>query len=308
MGDLPREHYRADVFTLPRNVCRAPCTFLAAVTWAAAFWPDVLWAHHNVGHGASEGMRNLTTLAGNPSPRQRVALMTQVSRGNDEPTLNTATSYTTSALVDVTLMRRLFLGAQLPFMIVDEDAYSGVKAGYGDTTFSINLRLDSMKDDGASWTVGANVSVPTRTVQFEADPGRQWTLSPGVRYSDAGGRLLWYGLLYFPVETRPSGTAFDISTAAGLGVRLFRKLSLTGGLNADIRAHTICKTFDGSEVCAEGRVTETNRARGATRLYAHSVISLDLSKSWSLFGGVQIPLTARRDVEWSAQAGVEFRF
>jgi hypothetical protein len=235
--------------------------------------------------------------------------MEQVSRGTNEPTLNTATVYTTSLIVDFELFKRLYLGAQLPFVIVDEDAHPGFKTGYGDTTFSANLRLNSLKKDAASWAVGVNVSVPTRTIRFEADPGRQWTVSPGVRYSDASGWLLWYALLFFPAETRPTGTAFDVSPAAGLGVRLFRKLSVTAGINADIRAHTICKTFDGSsEVCSEGRVTETNRSTGTTRLYAHSTLSLDLSKSWSLFGGMQVPLTARRDIEWSAQAGVEFRF
>lgn len=266
------------------------------------------FAHHDVGHGASEGMRNLTTLAGNPNPRQRAALMMQVSRGTDEPTLNTATTYATSALVDIQLLRRLYLGMQLPFVVVDEDAYDGVKMGLGDTTASANLRLDSMKNRTARFTLGVNVTAPTRTIRYETDPGKQWVVSPGLRYGGASDFLFWYGLLFFPVETRPAGTAIDVSPAAGLGVRFFKKLSLSAGLNADIRAHTICKTFDGSEVCEEGRVTETNRPRGATRLYAHSALSLDLSKRWSLFGGVQIPLSQRRDVEWGAQAGAELRF
>lgn len=265
-------------------------------------------AHHNVGHGASEGMRNLTTLAGNPSPRQRVALMTQVSRGTEEPTLNTATSYATSALIDIQLLRRLYLGAQLPFMIVDEDAYDGMKTGLGDATLSSSLRLDSMKNRAAHFTLGVNVTVPSRTIRYESDPGKQWTVSPGLRYGGAGGVLFWYALLFFPLETRPAGTALDVSPAAGLGVRFVKKLNLSAGLNADIRAHTICKTFDGSEVCEDGRVTETNRPRGATRLYAHSAVSIDLSKTWSIFGGVQAPLTTLRDVEWSAQAGAELRF
>lgn len=253
-------------------------------------------------------MRNLSTLAGNPSPRQRAALMTQISRGTEEPTLNTATTYATSALLDVRVLRRLYIGAQVPFVIVDEDSYDGVKSGLGDVTVSANYRLDSMKERKATWTLGMNVTTPTRTIKYEADPGRQWIFSPGIRYGGAAERLFWYGLLFFPIETRPAGTAFDVSPAAGLGVRFFRKLSLSAGLNADIRALTICKTFDGSEVCQRGRVTEQNRPHGATQMYAHTALLFDLGKKWSLFGGGQIPLTERRDVEWSAQAGAEFRF
>ncbi len=270
--------------------------------------PHEARGHHNVGHGASEGMRNLSTLAGNPSPRQRAALMTQVSRGTTQATLNTATTYGASALIDINLLRRLYIGAQVPFVIVDEDAYDGWKTGLGDTTLSANLRLDSMKDRSTRLTFGLNVTMPTRTIVYETDPGRQWTVSPGLRYGGASGFLFWYGLLFFPIETRPAGTAFDISPAAGLGLRFFRKLSVSAGLNADIRAHTICKTFDSSEVCEDGRTTEQDRPRWATRLYAHSTIALDLGEDWSLFAGAQLPLTERRDVEWAAQIGAEFRF
>lgn len=306
MGRRPRADYIRPVFS---HASPAPHLLPRLLGFFGAFLLSVpAFADHGVGHGASEGMRNLTTLAGNPSPRQRAALMTQVSRGTDEPTLNTATTYATSALVDIQLLRRLYLGAQLPFVVVDEDASDGVKTGLGDATVSANLRLDSMKNRMAHFTLGVNVTAPTRTIRYETDPGRQWVVSPGLRYGGASGFLFWYGLLFFPVETRPAGTAVDVSPAAGLGVRLFRKLSLSAGLNADIRAHTVCKTFDGSEVCEEGRVTETNRPRGATRLYAHGALSLDLSKNWSLFGGAQIPLSERRDVEWAAQAGTELRF
>lgn len=65
---------------------------------------------------------------------------------------------------------------------------------------------------------------------------------------------------------------------------------------------------DGRALISEGRVTESSRPTGATRLLAHTAVALDLSKSWSIFAGMQAPLTARRDVEWAAQAGAEVRF
>lgn len=294
------------MFLLPGSLRQSARLLLGALSLLLTSVPA--HAHHDVGHGASEGMRNLTTLAGNPSPRQRAALLLQASRGTDEPNLNTATSYAASALVDLELLRRLYLGAQVPFVVVDEDAHDGVKTGLGDMTFSANLRLDSMKDRMARFTLGVNFTAPTRTIRYETDPGKQWVVSPGFRYGGASGFLFWYGLLFFPIETRPAGTAVDVSPAAGLGLRFFQKLSVSAGLNADIRAHTVCKTFDGSEVCSEGRVTESNRPTGATRLYAHTALALDLSKSWSIFAGMQAPLTERRDVEWAAQAGAEVRF
>jgi hypothetical protein len=65
---------------------------------------------------------------------------------------------------------------------------------------------------------------------------------------------------------------------------------------------------DGRALISKGRVTESNRPTGAMHLYAHTAVAIDLSKSWSIFAGMQVPLTERRDVEWAAQAGAEVRF
>ena len=265
-------------------------------------------AHHNVGHGAGESLRNLSALAGDPSPRQRAALMGQISRGTEEPTLNTATTYGLAALIELRAHRRLYLSAQFPLLFVDEDSTDGLKVGYGNTTVGVHVPLGSLKKNAASWVVGLNASLPTRTFSYESDPGTQWSLTPGIRHGDTFGNFLWYGLVVFPIETRPAGSAVDASPAAGIGYRFFRALSLTAGLNADIRALTICKTFDGAELCSSGRATEVNRPLGATRVHAHVGASLDLHKKWSVFAGGQLPITARRDIEWAANLGVEARF
>lgn len=265
-------------------------------------------AHHNVGHGAGESLRNLNTLQGDPSPRQRAALLGQVSRGTEEPTLNTASAYSVSALVDIRLHRRLYLSAQLPLEVIDEDAVGRPKVGYGNTTVGLHTPLGRLKKDTAHWVVGVSASLPTRTYSYQVDPGAQWSLSPGLRYGDAHKKLLWYALAVFPMESRPAGTAVDASPAAGLGYRFLPALRLTFGFNADIRVLAICNTFDGSEFCQQGRATEVNRPLGATRAYAHGGILIDLHKRWSLFGGGQYPLTTRRDIEWTANLGVEGRF
>ena len=265
-------------------------------------------AHHNVGQGAGESLRNLSTLAGDLSPRQRAALMGEVSRGTEEPTLNTATTYSVSALLDIRAHRRLYLSAQFPLLFVDEDAVNGLKVGMGNTTVGLHVPVGSLQEGAASWVLGLNVSLPTRTFTYEADPGRQWSLTPGLRYGDTSGNFLWYGLLVSPIETRPAGTAVDVSPALGVGYRFFRTLSVTTGLNADIRALSVCATLDGSQLCPEGRATEVNRPVGATRAYAHLGLSWEMHKNWSLFSGGQLPVTAHRDLEWAANLGLEARF
>lgn len=265
-------------------------------------------AHHEPGHTPSESLRNLTSLGGDPNPRQRVALLTQAARGTNEPTLNTATVYSISALADIRLHRRLYIGGQFPLVLADEDSTSEPKLGYGDTILGVNMPLGSLQTDAASWVAGLNVSLPTRTIRYQSDPGKQWLVAPGLRYGDAWGPLLWYGIFVIPVETRPAGTAVDLSPAFGLGYRLFRAMTITAGVNADIRTFTVCKTFDGSEICTDGRVTESNRHTGSTRVYAHAALSADIHRNWSVFLGGQLPLSALRDVEWAVNLGVEARF
>lgn len=274
-----------------------------------SFQADVARAHHSVGHTPGEGIRTLQTQGSSPVPRQRAALLVQAARGTDEPALNTATTYSAAALVALRLFPRLYVEGQFPLVFVDEDATAQPKLGYGDTILGVLVPVGNLtKKDAASWTLGTSVSIPTRTIRFEPDPGRQWTVTPSLRYADSFGRWLLYSQLLVPTETRPTGTAFDVSPALGVGRRLGSRVTVTLGANADVRVLTVCKTWGGSEICPEGRATESGRPHGALRTYAHGAVSIDLSRSWSLFAGGQLPLTERRDLEWSVSAGAEVRF
>jgi hypothetical protein len=230
-------------------------------------------------------------------------------RSSDEPSLNTATTYSLSALLAFRLLPRLYMQGQFPLVLVDEDASGEPKMGYGDTTLGVQIPVGSFRrKEAASWVLGMSVGIPTRTIRYEVDPGRQWTLSPSLRYADSFKRFLWYAQLLAPMERRPAGTAFDASPALGVGFRWTDRTTLTLGSNADIRVLTVCRTVDGSEVCPAGRATENNRPQGSVRAYGHAGLTWDLSRSWSIFAGGQLPLTRRRDIEWSASLGLEARF
>lgn len=271
--------------------------------------PTIAGAHHGSAQGPGESLRTLNSLGNNVAPRQRVSLLTAASRSSAEPNLNRATIYSLSALTTLSLNRRVFTSASLPMVVVDEDVSPGVKVGLGNLRAGFHLRLGDLDGpDTASWTVGLSLSFPTRTFRFAVDPGRQWVIAPGIRYADNHERLLWYGVVLTPLETRPTGTAVDVSAAAGLGYRILPRFSLTGGVAVDVRAATWCQGVDGTEFCQQGRATESNRPLGATRLSANMAASYDFAKDWSAFFNGQLPLTTRRDVEWSASLGVEFRF
>jgi len=283
--------------------------FLASILALLSVIPRSALGHHNVGHGPSESLRVLNASGANPAPRQRAALLASVTRSTDEPALNTATTYAVSVLADIRVTERLYLNGQFPFVVVDEDSYSSSKPGYGDTNIGIQVPVGSLTQKAAaSWVLSLNATMPTRTISYEADPGQQWTITPGFRYADNWKSWLWYGLLLAPVETRPAGTALDISPALGGGYRLTQAFSLTLGVSADIRALTLCKTFDGAEICSQGRATEESRAQGTTRAYAAAAATFDLTKNWSLFSGAQAPITQHKDIEWSFSIGAEARF
>lgn len=266
-------------------------------------------AHHSPGHGPSEGLRALSALGTNSLPRQRAALLLEVARTSAEPTLNTATTASITALLDVKVWERLYLSGAVPVGIVREDLTQQAKFGQGDVRLGFQVALGSMaRVDAASVTVGASVSIPTRTVRYELDPGRQWVYSPGVRYAATSGRLLWTAALLSPIEIRPAGVAWELSPAWGLGVRLVRAWTVSVGGALDVRVFNGCSESGALVACPDGRPTELDRPVGAARLYGIVGSTLDLSESWSLFGNGQIPLLARRDIEWSLSLGLEGRF
>lgn len=272
-------------------------------------WATLAQGHHDVGHGPSEGLRNLVTMGSDPSPHQRASLLTQVSRTTSEPTLNSATVYSLLLLADIRLHQRLYVGAQLPGVLIHDDL-GETKPGFGNMTLGVTVPVGSFEREGAaSWALGFQMTFPTRTFTYEVDPGKQWTYSPQLRYADASGRVLWYASLLTPLEHRPAGWALDISPALGIGYGLTSGLYLTLGTQFDVRVLSVCATVDGgSESCPSGRATEMDRPLGATRGYASLGLSSDFHRHWSLFSSAQVPLLSRRDIEWAVSLGVEARF
>lgn len=254
-------------------------------------------------------MRALSTIGSEPLPRQRAGLIASAVRSTNEPTLNTATTYSLSALVSLRLIERLYLLGDFPAVLIDEEGSSQVKWGYGDTRLGAQWVVGALREDKSPrWTLGLGLSIPTRTFTFEVDPGRQWLVVPSVLYTDSYRSLFWFAALQLANEFRPAGYALDVSPSAALGLQLTSPWSVTLGMSGDIRALSTCNTPDGTEPCSEGRATESNRPWGATRLYAIVATSLTLNKTWSLFGNGQLPVSSRQDIEWAANLGAEAVF
>lgn len=280
---------------------------LAPALAAVLAFPSSALAHHSPGHAGTESLRTLASSGAEPAPRQRIALVSDVLRTSDQPTLNTATIGALSVVASYRVVPRLYLGVQAPFVLVDEDATPTPKVGYGDTRFTSHFVLGDLDDKSRSWTLGLNVSVPTRTIFFAADPGRQWSLSPLVSYSWAGEKFRFFAMLLTPLELRPAGTALEVSPSAGVGYQITPWLSSSLAIGADVRVLSLCSGPEGSRFCSGGRASEHERELGATRLYGSFTTWLGLSSTWSLFGSVQLPVTEKRDFEFSASLGLEAR-
>lgn len=293
---------------MPRQ--RKTAKFCALVAWLGFFAiPGTGAAHHNVGHGQSESMRSLSTIGSEPLPRQRAGLIASAVRSTSEPTLNTATTYSLSALVSLRLVERVYLLGDFPAVLIDEDETSEMKWGYGDTRVGAQWVVGELREDRSPrFTLGMGLSIPTRTFTFEVDPGRQWLVTPSLLYTDSYRSVFWFAALQLANEFRPAGYALDVSPSAAVGLQLAKPWSFTLGLTGDIRALSTCNTPTGTELCNEGRATESNRPWGATRLYALLATSVTLSKRWSIFANGQLPVTSRKDIEWAANLGAEAVF
>ncbi len=272
-------------------------------------WTFCATAHHNTGASPSESLRTLSSLGNNPAPRQRIAALASVMRSSEEPALSSQTTYGLSLLCNIRIAERFYGGLEAPFVVVDEDVNDQPIFGYGNTRLSFQWALENEgRIGGSRFSLGMAVSMPTRTFAYETDPGKQWLFVPGFRYGHGYGNLFWYALALFPLETRPAGTAWDVSSGLGIGYRFLSQLSISLGASVDVRAVTWCKGPSETQVCPAGRATESNRAHGATRASAVLSSSWDVTGDVSLLVNGQLPLTRRKDVEWGISGGAEVRF
>jgi hypothetical protein len=263
-------------------------------------------AHHNAGGGQGESQRKLGTLGSDAAQRSRAAIVLGASRSTSEPTLNPATNATAAAVLNLRLHSRCFAGLELPFILVAEDGADQVEAGYGDTRLGGHCVIVQPRPGRVALSGGVDVSLPTRTVHYSTDPGAQWVVSPNFRVTQAFERLYWFSLVHLPYEIRPAGSALELSTSLSLGYRLTESFSWVVGPSLDVRLFALCSEVDGSlSYCQGGRATEENRPTGSVRAGVHTALSYE---RWSIFASGGLPLTDRRDIQWSVNSGVEARF
>jgi hypothetical protein len=266
-------------------------------------------AHHNAGGGQGESQRKLGTLGSDAAQRSRAAIVLGASRSTSEPTLNPATNASAAAVLNLKLHPRCFVGLELPFLLVAEDGADQIEAGYGDTRFGGHCVMIQPKPKRISFSGGVDLSFPTRTVHYSTDPGAQWVISPNFRIAQAFERFYWFALLHVPYEIRPAGSALDLSTGLSLGYRFTDSFSWVLGPSLDVRLFAFCREVDGSSsYCSGGRATEENRPTGSIRAGVQTAVSYEISERWSIFAAGGLPITARRDIEWSANLGIEARF
>ncbi len=271
------------------------------------FVPGLAHAHHVPGHGASEGVRNLNSLGGGSGQAtSRVMVLQEFSRNTTS--LNPATTYNTSLLGEYAPHPWVSVGAQAPLLVVDEVA-APRKVGYGDTRAFVRLTPHADKLIHRVLTTGINVSVPTRTLRFEADPGRIWTVSPMVMFTRTHLRAYWQLMGLATMENRPAGTAFDITASGQVGYRAWGKLGLSIGALADVRVANFCaQVGGGSQYCSGNRATEIEREVGSVRLAHLSGVSYSFA-SWGLLAAnLQLPLSPKRDFDVAGSLSLQVRF
>jgi hypothetical protein len=267
-------------------------------------------AHHVPGHGASEGVRNLNSLGGGAGQATtRFAILQEFSRNTSS--LNPGTTSNTSLLGEYAPHPWFSFGLQAPLLVVDEDAPNvDTKVGYGDTRMMLRLTPHADKLIHRVLTTGINLSFPTRTVQFEADPGRSWTVTPNVLFTRTYLRPFWQLMGLATIEHRPAGTAIDISAGAQIGYRIKGVLAPSFGALADLRVATFCTPIGGGAEasCREGRPTETEREVGSLRLANISTLTYSFATWGMVSASVQLPMIDKRDFDWAGSLSTQFMF
>lgn len=286
---------------------RARVPLLGAISLALV--PAIARAHHAPGHGASEGIRAANSLAGRSArATERVMLLEELSAPTDQPGGVASLQSTTSLVGSVLLHPWFSLGAQLPWVVMNESGKSGATMGYGDTT------LEAIVTPYGDWlrhrvpSFGVRVSLPTRSFELEADPGKTYAASPYAAFTRRYESFYWQAVLLSTLETRPAGWAWDTSAGLSAGYEIAPGLSLSLGTWVDTRLLAYCKDADGtSSYCEEGRVTERERPTFATRAYGLFNAAYAIG-AFQLQAGAQLPLTPKRDFLYSGFLSAEWSF
>lgn len=266
-------------------------------------------AHHSPGHGASEGIRAANSLAGRSArATERVMLLEELSAPTDQPGGSSSLTSTTSLVGSVLVHPWVSLGAQLPWVVMNQAGETGTTTGYGDTT------LEAIVTPYGDWlrhrvpSFGLRVSLPTRTFELEADPGKSYAVSPFAAFTRRYESAYWQAVLLSTLETRPAGWAWDMSAGLSAGYELLPGLSLSLGGWVDTRMVAFCEAADGSaSYCEEGRVTERERPTFATRAYALFNAAYAIG-AFQLQAGVQLPFTPKKDFLYSGFLSAEWAF
>lgn len=287
-------------------------TGLLALALLCSLAPSRAWAHHVAGHGSSEGVRSINSLGSRGgSASTRLMLLNEFS--------HSARGLVPGQRNDLTLLGEyapvpaFSFGAQLPFTVIAEqpvDAPNRAQMGYGDTRAFVRLTPFADKLIHRTLTVAVSASFPTRTVRSTVDPGRIWSATPSLIYTRTYARLYWQVLGFAAMELRPAGVALDLSAGGQVGGRMLDgKLAAGIGALVDVRAVNACRSVAGElDYCAGNRAGEQEREVGSTRATALATFAWNIDARWSLNLALQAPLTARRDFDVGASAGLGLVF
>ena len=267
------------------------------------------FAHHSPGNGASEGIRAVTSLSGQSAKAsQRAKLLQEVTRTSNQPTGAATTAAVTSVAASFKAHAWLSLGGQFPWAVIDEGSDAPLRHGYGDTTLEALLTPHGDRSKHRVATFGFRVSLPTRSYELTADPGKVYTATPLFAFTRKYSALYWQATTLTTLESRPAGVAWDASAGLSLGIASERGFGASIGAWVDARILAYCESPTGAlDYCKEGRVTERERPTGATRAYVLNQVFYGMG-AFSAIAGMGLPLTARRDFDITLSLGLELAF
>ena len=281
---------------------------LAAVATPLALIPQEAAAHHVPGHGSSEGVRSINSL-GNRGGGASTRLLLLDDFAWQPSSATPGLRIELGLLGEYAPIPAFSFGAQAPFLLVDEVGRPPT-AGYGDTRAFVRFTPHADKLIHRTLTFNLVASFPTRTVRISVDPGKVWSVTPSVIFTRTYGEWFWQALGLASVETRPAGVALDFSAGGQAGGKFADgKVALGGGVIVDVRAGNWCARPGGEkQFCDTSRAGETEREPGSVRATALATGSVNLDARWALILGLQVPFTAKRDLDLGATFGVQASF
>lgn len=279
------------------------CTGLPWTTLAACMiWLTPAAAHHGaLSSGAMLGSTGVST--------RRAAPLTQLTASVEASHIATSDAagdvLVASPGAEFAWSQEGSSGVNLPLIQLWPEAGA---AALGLGNVGVFTKWTAMAEPDQVWLLDWQLALPSQNVHLGLDPGPVLGFGSSVLWSMGWPKWLLQSQLGVSGDARRAGTALELAASIRAVYWVTTGWGLSSGLGTQTRLITWCSQGGAVRVCDTGRASEQRTATSATAVTVEAALELATWTDGGLRASFRVPLSERRDAEWSVQVSAALGF